>query len=751
MGVTQWKLVRRGFAGLASLALSAVLSAQGEAWQTYADTWRQASHAPLTLLVPDTLPISAHQVADDQFLMLTRGWDVGVDALTPPDFAMLRQARGWPAGPRWVLLDREGRAVAEGVSLPTGATLRDHLLGLGLQPTWEALEQFLIHHPDSGSALDRRLMIACRMSTARFRLLRSQGQAEGFTGGTGNRWPAFRPATVAKPEAVAGISREVVETLHRLNQLPDAWRTDRDMFTFWLTMLGSLDGPALQPEVALLRESVFKVWQTHPHTGAALVPEAHGPGVEGLSRLWLVCQSGTNTLPELGDLARMQPSPERLWPPFTLLQDIAAKAMELQQPRELLAFLDQLPEPSPAEAALPDGLTLRGSMAFWRMAALTELNRWPEAMAALQEVRRLAGPQWRESVASLKPIYGPLEAPPQSSKPLPPKPPPAPAEFLEVLELPPLEPPAPPAAPKHLRLLIWGKPNWAEGWAALRNSPDLAPWGPEELRLEIPTEADARRLQKAQLPVHGWAVFRGETDIVVTGLEAPDPTRLALQLRAVAPARIQQLDAFLAKHPEQLDARWDRYTLARARMPLAALEGRLLEDAVAATIPVDFGPEAPWLLNPEKWRFQARRMVPELAAALRRWPANRSLWQAWIAWSAFLPVPPSVVAFAEGLPVFGPRTTWKLLLPGAVHWAVAAEFRKTRRFGLMADWFREPWLNLVAPPQERPAELPSATESEAAIHEGYLEALKGLKQTVEAADAEHRWRQARSPAVARKP
>ena len=390
-------------------------------------------------------------------------------------------------------------------------------------------------------------------------------------------------------------------------------------------------------------------------------------------------------------------------------------------------------------------------MALWRVVALVELNRWPEAIGGLQEGRRLAGPGWREYAASLKSLYGPGKPAAQDSKPSPSKLPPAPAEFLEVLELPPLEPPAPPTAAKPLRFLVWGKPTWAEGWAALRNSPEIAPWGPEELRLEAPTETDTKRLQQAQLHGAGWSVFQGETDIVATGLDAPDPAHLALPMRAVAPARIQVLDAFLAKHPDQLDARRDRYNLARARMPLPALEERLLEDAVAAVIPVDFGPEAPWLSKPESWRFQARKVVPELATALHRWPASRSLWQAWIAWSAFLPGPPSVVALAEGLPIFGSRSSWKAWLPAVVHRAVATEFRKSRRFEPMADWFREPWRDLVARPRENPSELPAATEDERAIHEGYLEALKALKQTAEATEAEQRWRQARSPAPAKKP
>ena len=745
------KGVLKNFVGLAALVMGSSLSAQTDDWQAYADTWRRGSRAPLTLLVPDSMSTAPHEVADETFFQLTRARDLDIEHLEAAAFIRLRQARGWPEGPRWVLLDREGRALAEGVALPTGATLRDHLLSLGLQPTWEALDQFLVLHPDSGFALDRRLRLAFRLSTARFRLLRGQGQGEGLMEATDSRWPSYRPARMTHPEGAAGISREVVDTLHRLNRLPDGWRTDRDFLAVWLTIMGALDAPAVQPEVALLREAALGVWQARPHTGSTSVPGEGSPGVEGLSAFWLATQAGSASLLDLDSLARMQPSPGHLWPSSDLLSDLARYAMQKQQARELLGFLDRLPDSPPPEGAWAEWLKLRSGVALWRVVALVELNRWPEAIGGLQEGRRLAGIGWREYAASLKSLYGPREPAAQDSKPSLSKLPPAPAEFLEMLELPPLEPPAPPPAPKTLRFLVWGKPAWAEGWAALRNSPEIAPWGPEELRLEAPTEADTRRLEQVQVSGDGWAVFRGETDIVATGRDAPNPTRLALQLRAVAPSRIQQLDVFLGKHPDQLDARRDRYNLARARMPLPALEERLLEDAVAATIPVDFGPEAPWLSTPEKWRFQARRVVPELAAALQRWPANRSLWQAWLAWSAFLPAPRPVVAFAEGLPVFGPRSSWKALLPAAAHRAVAAEFRKNQRFELMADWFREPWRGIVAPPEEKPSELPSATEDETAIHEAYLEALKALKQTTEAAEAERRWRQARGSDPAKKP
>jgi hypothetical protein len=210
-----------------------------------------------------------------------------------------------------------------------------------------------------------------------------------------------------------------------------------------------------------------------------------------------------------------------------------------------------------------------------------------------------------------------------------------------------------------------------------------------------------------------------------------------MQLRSVAPSRIHVLDDFVAKHPEHLDARRDRLALVRARMPQPALESRLIEDAAKTFLPLDFGPDAPWITDLEGWRAQARKVVPELEWVLQRWPDNGGLWRAWISWSAFLPNPPSVMAYAAGLPVFDARGAWTSHLPAEVHRAVAKECRNGRRFGPMAEWFEGAWSSLASLPQA--SGLPSVTEREKAVYEGYREALSLLGRTADRAELDKVW------------
>jgi hypothetical protein len=122
---------------------------------------------------------------------------------------------------------------------------------------------------------------------------------------------------------------------------------------------------------------------------------------------------------------------------------------------------------------------------------------------------------------------------------------------------------------------------------------------------------------------------------------------------------------------------------------------------------------------------------------LQRWPGNAGLWRAWIAWSAFLSKPPSVLAFAAGLPVFGPREVWISQLPAEVHRAVAKECRNGRRFGLMTDWFEGAWASLVS--RVRASDPPQVTEGERAIYEGYRETLTLLGRTADRAELERAW------------
>jgi hypothetical protein len=278
----------------------------------------------------------------------------------------------------------------------------------------------------------------------------------------------------------------------------------------------------------------------------------------------------------------------------------------------------------------------------------------------------------------------------------------------------------------------------------MSSSPSLAPWSAAELKRESPRDADTAKLARAGFPAAGWAVFQGDSNIVARGEATPEVATLAMQLRSVAPSRIHLLDDFISRHPDHLDARRDRYALVRARMPQAALESRLMEDAAAGFIPLDFGPDAPWISNVNGWRAQARKVVPELEAVMQRWPDNAGLWRAWISWSAFLPKPPSVVGFANGQPVFGPREAWTSRLPAQVHRAVAKECRDGRRFSPMLDWFEGAWSSLAS--QAQSTTPPQDAEREKAIYEGYRDALTALGRSADQGDLDRAWASRQSKA-----
>lgn len=598
--------------------------AQSEAWTAFLDDWRKTSHTGVTLLVPKSAPLATHRAADDVFLQLAASRDLELEVLEGETLDRLRTALGWGKGSQWILLDPQGNTLLEGSALPSGEAVRAQLVKQGITPAWEALDQFLRLHPDSGDALQRRLLISYRMSIARFRALRAEGKGEGFGSSTTSRWPTFKPARIRDPAQAQGIAREVVDTLHRLNQVPDAWRVERGLFSFWLESMGSLDPDSLRSELDPFKESLLEAWQNNPQSGGWLVRSPKSFGMEELGSLWLSCHLNVSLHSGLSDLSRMQASPGHVWPSRELLTRICWLLIERQQPAELLVFLDGLTAERQQDAfsseSWPDWLELRQGIAAGRVMALAELNRWPEAISALQEYRRWSGSAWPARAAVFKQVYKPLPA--SEGKPEVGKLPPVPTEFLDLLDQPALELSVPVPRQGPLRFLVWDKPDWAVDWTALRSTAELAPWNSEELKHDLPTDRDSLRLTQAGLPVSGWAVFKDPAEIVCRGDSPPVPARLALALQSSAPARIQILDAFIKAHPDQLDARRDRYALVRRRMPLSALEMRLMEDAARAFIPLDFGPEAEWISDLSSWRVRAKAVVQELEPALRRWPAS---------------------------------------------------------------------------------------------------------------------------------
>ncbi len=726
----------------------AALSAQTGAWSGFVEEWRRKPRAPLNLLASKELVTAAYRASDDQILRLIVGSDLFVDAMDGPLLDRVRAARDWGSGPHWILLDPEGKVLDEGHTLPVGAALRDHLGAVGRTPAWESLDRFLEQHPDHGEALQQRMAFALRVARLRLSSLRERGLAEGVKISDDPHWLAILQAEAKANDtaAAAGLAREVGETLRKLNQLPDAWRGDWLWLAAWLDTQGPVDPGSFRSELGSFQEGIFEAWRRSPHTGGAF-RFGDGEGGLGLTDIWMACESLRDARPRYADAYGLTPAPGRVWPSTDLLRTSAVRALMRGQAQDLLTLLDGL-EAEPREANWEEWLISRQTACFWRTVALAQLGRWPEAASAMQELRRWAGTWWPKMAGILKSMSGP---PPSEGQIAPVRPGGAPQAFLDLLAQPPPEPPPPPTL-KPLRFLVWGRPSWVERWKDIRQAAPLADWGVDELKIEVPAAADTAYLQRLGFPAAGWAVFRGMTELVVRGDGPPEPRPLALRLAAVAPARLQTLDAFIRQHPDHLDARRDRFTLLRPRMPLPEYEDRLMEDAVMAGIPLDFGPEASWIRNLESWQSRARRALPDLEAALHRWPGNATLWRQWVGWSAFLPGSPTALGLAESLDVFGSRSEWKAKLPAAAHKAIAAEFLRRRQFDEMADWFMEAWTAVLArtlQPSANPP--PEARPQEAVIYESLGVALKHLGRSRDLKAVEQAWSKVRKPPEEKKP
>lgn len=725
------------------LLLGTGLYGQDLGWEAFQATWRKASHLPVTLLAPPAWVDGRPWVADEPFLQLIVGGDVEVLALEGGVLDQVRSAREWGASSRWLALGRDGEVLGETATAPDGAQVKAWLLGTGLPATWDEQERFLRLHPEHGTALSLRLIRSLRMARIRFRALEQAGAAEGVRLVPGTRWPQLTPARILDPTRAAGWDREVAETLTRISRLPDAWRLGDELWLrSWLDFYCVVASPDLQEGIPAFRDALLAAWKRYPDSGGREVLRAPSAMVlDGVGGLWMACSrclpGQAERVPEVPDLPV---GPGHAWPNAGLFRALSSTATSTGQWRELLQALDRWPEPDLAGISSPgewaEVLEAKRQAAFWREVALAELGRWPEAVVALQALRELAGSGWDGTRGVLKSFYGSDQKPDEGrSEPQPTSPPVAFLAALELPALPELKPP-PPGPP--LRFLVWGTPAWAKDWPTIRATGDLATYTPEELRKEGPAPADRDRLAAAGLPVRGWAVFRGAMDILARGEDVPDPVRLALQLQGPSPSRIAVLDAFIRRHPHQLDARKERYDLIRPRMPLPALEARMREDAATAHLPLDFGPDAPWISDLEGWQAAARRVIPEAQAALERWPDRSFLWRTWVSWSAFLPQRPSVLALAQSLPVLGSRARWAADLPPEVHRAVARQGLEAGRTQELMDWFGPIWAAVRTRVWERG--IPKANrDQEQAIFEAYREVLRASGRRGDLADLEKAW------------
>ncbi len=262
-----------------------------------------------------------------------------------------------------------------------------------------------------------------------------------------------------------------------------------------------------------------------------------------------------------------------------------------------------------------------------------------------------------------------------------------------------LRPQPPPPAFEPLRLVRFGKADWAGRWEALRFSVPLVPWGPEELRWESAAETTVlqrERLGWSEEP--RWALFQGET-MLASELACPSAQALAERLAMGGLTQLQRLDERLSRDPGNLDVRRERFSLQLSRMPQPVLEWNLAEDARLAWIPLPFRQEKAWHPDPDLWANAALKVLPELEEAIRHWPSQPAFWKAWVSWAAFHPRHPSVLNMAQQVELWGSKTRWIVGLPREVHEAVAEALRSQADFEAMRQWFQEARTGLGQFPQ----------------------------------------------------
>lgn len=567
----------------------------------------------------------------------------------------------------------------------------------------------------------------------RFRVLVDQGKARqlNLTGGV--------PGKLLLDSSTQGVvadelCKEMAETLERLIQLPDWWRlSNRYMLGLLLQSYDAGASPRMRAVLFRMRESLLVEWRKNPSfaAGSDWKSLEESNDLYGLGTIWFLCEQAIEN-GRIAALPSLTPSPGRVWPPWDMVLfafDLMTRSGDWEG---ALSFLGKLPldypEPPVSSERWDEYLLLRSMVASHQVLAYARLGQWDQARLAALEARRWAGLGWKEN--SLRQEF--IESPSEGSEA---KDPAlratqrlrivAPKDLLEILSSDP-EPKIPaPLTSAPIRVVLRGTPAWQQEWVNLRHTQALAPWGPEELRWEPASKVDESVMDRLpQKPV--WAAVKDGTTVLAAGDVLLDPRFLALQLAGGGQTKLQRLNQFIRKNPEHMDARRDRFALLLTRMPNPALEPFLAEDAATALIPPLFKPSDTWILNASLWQAWAQKRMPELEAALRRWPRSPKLWKAWIAWAAFHPAFPSAHRLALSIDVLGARSSWIAGLPKEMHMAVAEELRRKSQFETMRIWFQEAWDGMNGNAESSFPEVEAARKE--TIYQHLSEALTALQR-----------------------
>ncbi len=208
---------------------------------------------------------------------------------------------------------------------------------------------------------------------------------------------------------------------------------------------------------------------------------------------------------------------------------------------------------------------------------------------------------------------------------------------------------------------------------ALHDSIELALWRASELQWG--------RLGSMDGVDEGWSLFRGAQQLA-RGSSCPSSAMLSSLLNSHGTPRLRELNAFIAAHPQHLEARRLRYGLISGEGGNAQFEALTLSDALVLLEPFRTDHFHPT----DTWVRVAPRAIHQIEAHLKAWPSSAALWCAWLDWNSLMSTPLDATAFRRTVSVPWGKSGWDSRDGIRVAMAVARHLATTRRWNELHAW-----------------------------------------------------------------
>ncbi len=639
------------------------------------------------------VPVQPTDLRTGPLLRLIASGELELMPVSGKEAASLWAQREWGQDLDWALLSPVGTVTVTGRGAPVPAALEAPIEGGGWPSRAQRFQEFVKAKDGTGEAYGQALMDAARLLAFTDDLLKTEaGKPLPWW-----VWEAPPPDPVLLGLKAAS-GQELVRALDGLHR--------HQGYELWPDLAAALGLMPITPDTAsrdalrpLLADLVAQL-QRHPQSAA----------------LWAAWSQVARRLPN--EVSEYTPSLFAVpqgdpWPPPAGLRAVLPLLEARGDHRVVLAYCrNQLLAPVPlglhAETAWRrDRLQRIQDWGLPGLEALVRLKAESDGALWLGELRRLWGKDWPTSrLQTFLRRVDPDWLPDSWNQ----------AILEEALEDPPLPEEAEPPPTPSLALDAGRDGLLERGWRALHESPALDAWGPADLRWTSFTVEGLRRIREDfgldSRP--RWFLLQGR-NLIASGTTAPEPAYIQERLRGLRAPRLEVLNAFLARNPQQLEARADRFQLLRNRLPQPRLEQDLLADAEAALLPV--AAEGNWAPSGKVWTAAAQRVLPRLEEHLRHWPSDLGAWRSWVAWSEVHPLKPKALNLAATV------EAWPVLPPEAAR-LIATQLVNRGEWKALQTFAQAQWDGLVA--QARPIHptLPQLDERQLAELDFWLSALE---------------------------